>query len=54
MSFTRLRYHFIFATHKRKPWIDQELEEFLYPIIRRHFRLNNGAVETIGGIEDHV
>ena len=54
MSFTRFRYHFVFATHKRKPWIDQELEEFLYPIIRRHFRLSDGAVETIGGVEDHV
>ncbi len=54
MSFTRMRYHFVFATYKRQRWIDQQLEDFLYPVICRQFSLNDAAVVTIGGIEDHV
>jgi REP element-mobilizing transposase RayT len=54
MAFTRMRYHIIFATKGRKRWIDEEIESFLYQIICRQFRLNDGAVVTLGGVEDHV
>ncbi len=54
MAYTRLMYHVIYATKGRRPWIDQELEEFLYPIICRQFRLQDCHVVTLGGVEDHV
>ena len=54
MPYTRLRYHIIIATKRRFPWIDEEVRDFLYPVIRRQFSLNDGTAITIGGIEDHV
>jgi len=53
-TFTSLRYHIVFSTKQRKPWIAPEIEErvwsYLAGIAKQH------AVQpwTIGGVDDHV
>ncbi len=54
MAYTQFCYHIVFATKNRKRWIDEEIEEFLYPVMCRQFKLRDGRVLAIGGIEDHV
>lgn len=54
MPFTKLRFHFIFATKNRAPWIDDKLEGFIYPIIVRAAERNGGNIIQLGGVEDHM
>jgi putative transposase len=54
MPYTRLRYHFVFATKKRARWIWPEVEEFLYPVLVRLTERAGGHTIRIGGVEDHV
>jgi putative transposase len=54
MSYTRLRYHIVFATKHRRPWISEDVEEFLYPTLIHSAQRYNGKAIAIGGIEDHV
>ena len=54
MSFTRLRYHIVFTTKEREPWLTREVEEFVYPVVGRIAKLNRGCLLCIGGVEDHV
>ena len=35
MTYTRLRYHLVFATKNRDPIIEENVEQELYPIIKR-------------------
>ncbi|AWV88601.1 IS200/IS605 family transposase [Bradymonas sediminis] len=54
MSFTRLRYHIVFATKKRVRWIRPEVEAFLYPVMVKIGRSLTGQIIRLGGVEDHV
>ncbi len=54
MSFVRFRFHLIFATKHRTPWIDAEVEEFLYPVLGRAAKNTGAKAYSIGGVEDHV
>ena len=54
MSFTRLRYHIVFATKERARWIWPEVEAFLYPVIGHIARQLDGRLLAVGGVQDHV
>mgnify|MGYP002785659037 CR=1 FL=1 len=54
MSLWKLYYHFVWATHQRKPLITRSREELLYQFIRHKTDELGGYVRAIGGIDDHV
>ena len=54
MSYTRLRYHFVFATKNRQPLIDETMEKPLYRKIRDVAGDIGGHVFAVGGVPDHV
>ena len=54
MAYTRLRYHFITGTHRRRPLITRPVEQVLYPALRATARNANGRVLAVGGVADHV
>lgn len=54
MPFTRMRYHIVFSTKGRRPWVTSEIEKFLYPVMGRIAKDMDGHLLQIGGIEDHV
>ena len=53
-SYTNLKYHVVFSTKLRLPWISAELEPALYGYIGNVIRNKGGQSIEIGGIEDHV
>ena len=53
-SFTRLTYHFIFATKYRSPSITHPLQERLYEYVGGILRAKKGHLIEIGGIADHI
>ena len=53
-SFTCLRYHLIFGTKDRKPWIDIELRQRLYDYVGGIVRAEKGVLLAAGGTTDHV
>ena len=53
-SFSNLKYHIVFSTKLRIPWITQDLEPKLYAYIGGILGRKNGQLVEIGGIEDHI
>ena len=53
-SFTCLRFHLIFGTKDRRPWIDIELKQRLYDYIGGIVRAERGVLLAVGGTADHV
>ena len=54
MTYTRLRYHLVVATKNRRPVLDAETEEILYPSIRKISKKIGGHLFAIGGTRDHI
>jgi REP element-mobilizing transposase RayT len=54
MSYTRLRYHIVTATHRRAPVITAPLEGVLFRALRRKADDEGGRLLAIGGVADHV
>lgn len=54
MAYTRLRYHIILTTKKRRRWITPDVEKILYPALDRATTRLDGKLLCIGGVEDHV
>lgn len=53
-SYVSLKYHLVFSTKFRLPWITPELEPELYGYLGGVLEGKQGRVIAIGGIEDHV
>ncbi|MCP3961577.1 MAG: transposase, partial [bacterium] len=53
-SHTSLKYHVVFSTKYRLPWITAELEPKLYAYIGGILRRKDGQMVEIGGVEDHI
>ena len=53
-SFTRLNYHFIFATKYRIPTINERIRDRLYEYIGGTIRSKKGHSIEIGGTADHI
>lgn len=53
-SYTCLKYHIVFCTKYRTPWITPDLESELYPYIATILERKKCQMIAIGGIEDHV
>jgi REP element-mobilizing transposase RayT len=53
-TYTKLIYHIIFSTKDREPLITPRLREDLYPYVGGIIRGQDGALEAIGGIPDHI
>jgi REP element-mobilizing transposase RayT len=54
MSYTRLRYHFIFATKRRRPCFTPEVEPFVYEQLRFEAQQCGSDIKLLGGVEDHI
>ena len=54
MSYTRLRYHLIFATKGRRPCITPEVEPFVYEQLRAEALEVDSKIMLLGGVEDHI
>jgi putative transposase len=55
MSFTRVFYHLVWATHKRKPFLaDGIIRQRTYSVIVTKATAMGGIIHAIGGVADHV
>ena len=54
MPFTKLRYHIVFSTKGRIPYITKSVKPVLYDLVRESGRAAGGRVLEIGGVPDHV
>jgi REP element-mobilizing transposase RayT len=54
MSFTRLNYHIVFATHRRRPVLEPEHFEFLNSVIGGITKRVGGKPVKVNGWRDHV
>ncbi len=53
-SHTSLKYHIVFSTKHRLPWVTAELEPELHAYIGGIIGNKSGQMIEIGGIEDHL
>ncbi len=53
-NYSRLLYHFIWATWDRTPLLTDEVEAQAYALIRHQCTEMNANVFALGGIENHV
>jgi REP element-mobilizing transposase RayT len=53
-TYTKLIYHIIFSTKNREPLVTPGLRENLYPYIGGILRGQDGTLEAIGGMPDHI
>jgi REP element-mobilizing transposase RayT len=53
-SFTTLRYHIIFATKSRRPWLREDANGRLRAFAGGVIRSLGGALLAAGGVEDHT
>lgn len=54
MPYSRLFYHFVWATHQRWPLITAELREPLYAAMRAKVAELDGITHALNGMPDHV
>jgi REP element-mobilizing transposase RayT len=54
MSFWRVYYHLVWATHERRPLIDAAIEQLLFPYMEKKAAEFQTIVFAINGIENHV
>jgi putative transposase len=54
MSYWRLHYHLIWATHQREPMLIDNVEQQVYGAILNKAKELGCMVHTIGGIDDHL
>ncbi len=54
MSYTKLRYHLVWATKCRRPWITRDSERELYEAMREAARQRGWIVVMANGAADHV
>lgn len=53
-SYVNLRYHIVFGTRDRQPWLLPEKRDRVYRFIADIASKSQGRVLSIGGIEDRV
>jgi len=53
-TYTNLKYHLIFGTKQRGPWIVQPLRDALYGYMGGIIQRQGGMSLAIGGVADHV
>jgi len=54
MPYSRLFYHFVWATHQRLPLITPHLRDSLYAAIRAKVKALGGITHALNGMPDHV
>jgi putative transposase len=53
-TYTQLRYHLVFSTKHRMPWISPQVRDSLYDYMGGIVRANDGTLLAAGGMPDHV
>ena len=53
-TFHNLKFHLIFSTKQREPWLTGEIPLRVHDYLGGIIRSENGAVLEIGGVADHV
>jgi REP element-mobilizing transposase RayT len=53
-SYINLKYHIVFGTKYRQPWITPDFEADLYAFVSGLIRNRRGRLIAVGGIEDHL
>ena len=54
MIYSRIFYHVILTTYKRKPHIDAALEQLIYRAIRDELQSRGSKLGYVNGTQDHV
>ena len=54
MSFTRLRYHIVFATKERRRFMKKRLRPDIYAILEEIAESQGGKTLEVGCVDDHV
>jgi len=54
MTYWRLHYHLIWATHEREPSITSEREKMIYGVLYNKGKELSLKIHAAGNIEDHV
>ena len=53
-TFHQLRFHIVFGTKERQPWITSEVQDPLYRYIAGIVTREGGTLIQIGGVADHI
>jgi REP element-mobilizing transposase RayT len=53
-TFTCLKYHLVFSTKHREPWLRPDMEERVWAFLGGIARQNKFKPLLIGGVDDHV
>ena len=53
-SYTKLFYHFVWATKNREPFLQPDLEQMVYGCLRQKCEQLGVAVHALNGMPDHV
>lgn len=53
-SYTRLRYHLVFSTKNRQPFITPDIENLVYTALRRRAEDKGAAIIIMNGVADHI
>ncbi len=53
-NFYQLRYHAVFATKHRNPWITEDIQEPVHRYVRGVVEQLDGVLFGIGGMQDHL
>ncbi len=53
-SYTRLRYHLVFSTKNRQPFITPDIENLVYTALRRRAEDKGASIILMNGVADHV
>lgn len=53
-SYTRLRYHLVFSTKNRQPFITPDIENLVYTALRRRAEDKGAAILIMNGVADHI
>ena len=53
-TYTSLRYHLIFSTKNREPWLVPDIEQRIWAFIGGIARAHNMTALQVGGVEDHI
>ncbi len=53
-TYSQILLHAVFSTKERRPWIDANVADRLYPYIGGVVRTEKGSLYSIGGTTDHI
>ncbi len=53
-TYSQILLHAVFSTKERRPWIEPDVPDRLYPYIGGIVRTEKGSLYSVGGTADHI